>query len=250
MTALQQEQAAALARTLRQESSAAAMQDDARQTYRQSITAGVPLSGLALGDLYDRSERWGRERIAEVKAGDAQNADIAAAAIPSSQASVARNGEFPAMGNSAVSGNFPAAAAGPLPRQRGGSRAAAHWVARLAFALGICASTAANIAHARPELGPRLASAFAPLALVLAVELAARVPWRPGWQWTAARWLGTGLVAAVTAVVSYRHQVDLLAGGYGEDVITAAILPLSVDGLMVTAAAALLSLGRNPGPDA
>jgi hypothetical protein len=120
-------------------------------------------------------------------------------------------------------------------------------IAWTAFLLGIGASVAANVAHARPEIGPRLASAFAPLALVLAVELAVRLQWRPGWRWMLGRWGGTGLVAVVTAVVSYRHQVGLLAG-YGEDPISAAILPLSVDGLMLTSAAALLALSGRPEP--
>jgi hypothetical protein len=116
-------------------------------------------------------------------------------------------------------------------------------VAWLAFLIGSGASVAANVAHARPELGPRLVASFAPLALVLAVELAVRVPWRPGWRWSLGRWGGTGLVAVVTAVVSYRHQTGLLIG-YGEDAVSAAILPLSVDGLMLVAAAALLAVGR------
>lgn len=114
-------------------------------------------------------------------------------------------------------------------------------IAWAAFLLGSIASVAANVAHARPDLGPRLTAAFAPLALVLAVELAVRVRWRRGFWWAVGRWGGTGLVAVVTAVVSYRHQADLLAG-YGEDAVSAAILPLSVDGLMIVAAAALLAL--------
>lgn len=117
-------------------------------------------------------------------------------------------------------------------------------VAWSAFLLGSIASVAANVAHARPELGPRLTAAFAPLALVLAVELAVRVQWRRGFWWTVGRWGGTGLVAVVTAVVSYRHQADLLRG-YGEDAVNAAILPLSIDGLMIVAAAALLALGSS-----
>lgn len=112
-----------------------------------------------------------------------------------------------------------------------------------AFLLGSAASLAANVAHAQPHLGPRLTAAFAPLALVLAVELAARVRWQPGWASAVMRWGGTGLVAAVTAVVSYRTQVDLFAQ-YGEDEVNAVILPLSVDGLMLVAAGALLTLGR------
>jgi hypothetical protein len=118
-----------------------------------------------------------------------------------------------------------------------------RWWAWTAFLLGSVASLAANVAHAQPHLGPRLTAAFAPLALVLAVELAARVKWQPGWGSRLMRWGGTGLVAAVTAVVSYRTQVDLF-GQYGEDPINSTILPLSVDGLMLVAAGALLTLGR------
>ncbi len=115
-------------------------------------------------------------------------------------------------------------------------------IAWTAFLLGIAASTAANVAHARDGLGPRLAAAVAPVALILAVELAVRLRWKAGVRWWLARWLGTGLVGLVTAVVSYRHQSALL-GTYGEDHLNAAILPLSIDGLMLVAAAALLSLG-------
>lgn len=130
------------------------------------------------------------------------------------------------------------AAPGPEPMPMRG-----RWWAWAAFLLGSVASLAANVAHAQPQLGPRLTAAFAPLALVLAVELAARVAWRPGLGWAVMRWGGTGLVAAVTAVVSYRTQVDLF-GLYGEDKVNATILPLSVDGLMLVAAGALLTVGR------
>jgi hypothetical protein len=114
-------------------------------------------------------------------------------------------------------------------------------VAWSAFLLGIGASTAANVAHAHAQIGPRLTAAVAPLALTLAVELAVRVSWKPGAAWFLARWGGTGLVGAVTAVVSYRHQSGLFAL-YGEDSVSAAILPLSIDGLMLVSAAALLAL--------
>lgn len=114
-------------------------------------------------------------------------------------------------------------------------------IAWTAFLVGIGASTAANVAHARDGWGPRLVAAMAPVALVLAVELATRLAWRTGWRWWLARWVGTGVIGAVTAVVSYRHQAGLF-GAYGEDWLNRAILPLSIDGLMLVAAAALLSL--------
>ncbi|MEV6811815.1 hypothetical protein [Micromonospora sp. NPDC051296] len=40
----------------------------ARKAYRQSVTAGTPLSGAALGRQFAMSERWGRDRVNEVRA--------------------------------------------------------------------------------------------------------------------------------------------------------------------------------------
>lgn len=42
-------------------------QHDARQMYRDSLKAQNPLTGVELGKAFKRSERWGRDRIAEVK---------------------------------------------------------------------------------------------------------------------------------------------------------------------------------------
>ncbi|HEX6500172.1 MAG TPA: hypothetical protein VF054_14235 [Micromonosporaceae bacterium] len=39
----------------------------ARKAYRQSVTAGTPLSGAALGRQFGMSERWGRDRVNEVR---------------------------------------------------------------------------------------------------------------------------------------------------------------------------------------
>jgi hypothetical protein len=119
----------------------------------------------------------------------------------------------------------------------------ARLIAWCAFTLGVAASIAANVAHARPELGPRLASAFAPVALLLTVEIMSRVPWPAGSWWKLGRWVGTGTVALVAAVTSYRHMSALLAA-YGEDQLTAIIQPACVDGLMVVASLALLALGH------
>ncbi|MBC9005794.1 DUF2637 domain-containing protein [Micromonospora aurantiaca (nom. illeg.)] len=40
----------------------------ARKAWRDSLAAGEPLTGKALGDRFKRSERWGRNRITEAKA--------------------------------------------------------------------------------------------------------------------------------------------------------------------------------------
>jgi hypothetical protein len=86
-------------------------------------------------------------------------------------------------------------------------------------------------------------AAFYPLALLLTIEILARVPWPHSFGWAAARYGGAALVAGVAAIVSYRHMAGLLAA-YGEDSLTAAIGPLSVDGLMAVASFALLAIGR------
>lgn len=78
---------------------------------------------------------------------------------------------------------------------------------------------------------------------MLAIEVLARVQWPRGSRWyTLARYGGTGLVALVAAVISYRHLAGLLTA-WGEDSLNAHLGPLAVDGLMVVAAAALLATG-------
>lgn len=216
---------------------AVVVQDQARQTYRQSIQNGKPLSGRELGAMYERSERWGRARIEESRA--AQNGN-----------SVRQNGSAQVVGSELSTGNAmvgTANAAGtlntssvavPAVDQPSGARA----VAWSAFLLGIAASIAANVAHAQPAFGPRIAAAFVPLALLLAVECMSRPRWhRSGTWWGLARYGGTGLVATVAAVMSYRHMSALLRT-YGEDQLNSAIGPLAVDGLMVVAGFALLAM--------
>lgn len=119
------------------------------------------------------------------------------------------------------------------------------WLALLA---GVGASLAANIAHAQPAAGPRLASAWAPLALLLAVSVAERAPRPSRWWFAALEYAGISVVALVAAVVSYQHQRTLLLV-YGETPLSAAILPLSVDGLVVVASMALLAIGEARGTD-
>lgn len=128
--------------------------------------------------------------------------------------------------------------------------AARAW-AMTAFWLGVAVSVAANVAHTyyvpgasgRPPVGAQAAAAFYPLALLLVVEILARVPWPSSLRWSVARYGGASAVALVAAVVSYRHMSALLTA-YGEDALTATIGPLAVDGLMVVASLALLAVGR------
>jgi hypothetical protein len=119
--------------------------------------------------------------------------------------------------------------------------------------LGGAVSVAANVAHSYvrpeagwpagatgPEPGAVGAAVFWPVALLVAVEILARITWPEGWRWTAVRFGGLLPVALVAAFVSYRHLSGLLAH-YGEDGMTSHVGPLAVDGLMVLATAALLA---------
>lgn len=126
------------------------------------------------------------------------------------------------------------------------------WAYAGAF-LGGAVSIAANVAHSyvpptglsanwTPQAGAVVGAIFWPVALFVAIEILARTSWPTGKRWAALRFLGLLPVAAVAALVSYRHLSGLL-NFYGEDQLTAAIGPLAVDGLMVMATGALLATG-------
>jgi hypothetical protein len=117
--------------------------------------------------------------------------------------------------------------------------------------VGAGVSVAANVAHSyvppagaaagwSPHPGAVVGAVFWPVALLIAIEVLARVAWPDAARWTLVRFGGLGPVAVVAAVVSYRHLSGLL-GYYGEDPITATVGPLAVDGLMVMATGALLA---------
>ncbi len=123
--------------------------------------------------------------------------------------------------------------------------------AYLGALVGAGVSVAANVAHSyvpptgagpgwSPHAGAVVGAVFWPLALLVAIEVLARVAWPAGARWLLVRFGGLGPVALVAAVVSYRHLSGLL-GFYGEDGITSMVGPLAVDGLMVMATGALLA---------
>jgi Protein of unknown function (DUF2637) len=158
----------------------------------------------------------------------------------------------------------------PVPVQPGRTPRPRGWlVAWVSFVVGGIVSVAANVAHTiyptqaqlaawtargqsadswSPSPGAMAFAAFWPVALILSVEVITRVTWRPGFLFGLARYGGTTLVAAVAAVMSYRHMSGLLAI-WGEDSWGAHLGPLAVDGLMVVAAAALLSMSREKAAD-
>lgn len=120
--------------------------------------------------------------------------------------------------------------------------------ARAGFSLGVATSIAANVGHtlagAHPRAGAIAFSAFWPVALLISLEVISRVEWPAGAWWSVTRYGGLTTVAAIAAIVSYRHMSGLL-GYYGEDVITTTIGPLAVDGLMVVCSTALLAIADN-----
>ncbi|MFI1995718.1 hypothetical protein [Actinoplanes sp. NPDC020271] len=123
--------------------------------------------------------------------------------------------------------------------------------------LGGAVSIAANVAHSfippkevanpavwSPETGAVVGAVVWPVFLFIAVEILARIAWPGGWQWQLLRWGGMLPVAAVAALVSYRHLSGLL-DHYGEETIVCVLGPLAVDGLMVMATGALLATGHH-----
>ena len=123
-----------------------------------------------------------------------------------------------------------------------------RWAVRAVLALGVTASTVANILHADDNPISQTIAAWPPLALLLTVELISRVPvHRRGLA--AARLAATASIAGIAAWVSYWHMVGV-AARYGETGPSPYLLPLSVDGLVVVASICLVELsGRIAAPD-
>ncbi|HWG98203.1 MAG TPA: DUF2637 domain-containing protein, partial [Pilimelia sp.] len=115
-----------------------------------------------------------------------------------------------------------------------------RWAVRATLTLGVAASVAANVLHARPNPISQAIAAWPPLALLLTVELISRVPvHRRGLAVT--RWVATAAIAGIAAWVSYWHMAAV-AARYGETGTSPYLLPLSVDGLIVVASICLVEL--------
>ncbi|MDZ5447248.1 DUF2637 domain-containing protein [Micromonospora sp. 4G57] len=116
-----------------------------------------------------------------------------------------------------------------------------RWGVRAVLALGVAASIAANVLHARPNPVSQVISAWPPLALMLTVELISRVPTHRRLL-AAVRMVAAAPIAAIAAWVSYWHMAGV-AARYGETEAAAAyLLPLSVDGLVVVASVSLVEI--------
>lgn len=122
----------------------------------------------------------------------------------------------------------------------------ARALAWFTFVIGILVSIAGNIGHAASDgmkPGEWAGAAFWPTALLLSVEILVRVRWQPEKRWMVARFTGLIVVSVVAAILSYLHLRSLLIfWQYGW--FQGSIGPLAVDGLMLIAASALLSISK------
>lgn len=115
-----------------------------------------------------------------------------------------------------------------------------RWAVRATLLLGVAASVAANILHARHNPISQTISAWPPLALLLTVELTSRIPMHKR-SLAALRVLATVAIAGIAAWVSYWHMAGV-ADRYGETGASPYLLPVSVDGLIVVASISLVEL--------
>jgi hypothetical protein len=118
-----------------------------------------------------------------------------------------------------------------------------RWAVRLALTIGVAASVTANVLHAAHNPVSQGIAAWPPLALLLTVELVARVPVHAR-RLAIVRVLATSVIAGIAAWVSYWHMAAL-AARYGETPTTAYLLPISVDGLIVVASICLVELAHS-----
>ncbi|ROO62988.1 uncharacterized protein DUF2637 [Micromonospora sp. Llam0] len=115
-----------------------------------------------------------------------------------------------------------------------------RWAVRATLILGVVASVAANVLHAQPHPISQTIAAWPPVALLLTVELISRVPVHRKLL-AAARLIATTAIAGIAAWVSYWHMAGV-ASRYGETGLSAYLLPISVDGLIVVASISLVEL--------
>lgn len=113
--------------------------------------------------------------------------------------------------------------------------------ARGVLALGIGASIGANVLHSDgTSVGIGIA-AWPPVALLLTVELIAKVP-ATRKVVAAVRLLVTVSIAGIAAWVSYWHMVSVVAR-YGEHGSSAHLWPFLADGMILVASVTLVDLG-------
>lgn len=115
-----------------------------------------------------------------------------------------------------------------------------RWAIRGVLTIGVAASTAANVLHAAQNPISQVIAAWPPLALLITIEVVARVPVHRR-HLAVARRVAAVVIAGIAAWVSYWHMVGV-AVRYGETGASAFLLPLSVDGLVLVASICLVEL--------
>jgi hypothetical protein len=194
----------------------------ARRAYLRSVADGTPLTGVALGAMFDRSGRWGSQRVLEARRHPAPDVGISrtttlavlAVALVAAIASYDHQRLLAELAGEewrawllpiSVDGLILTASRTMLTRQRAAS--SAGWLAWTAMLAGLTASLAANVAGAQPTLVGRLVAAWPPVALLLAYELLmqqVRAASRPDTRRTAPPTRPRRAVAAASA--AYRTQ--------------------------------------------
>lgn len=209
---------------------------EAQALARSLYTKDSSISAKKLAEACGRSDRWARMELQKLKNGKTLQELVTDAVSPVRRSETPKE-KVPTPEPKPIvkpSESLTAPAEGIAEAQPTGARL----VSWLAFAMGLAASVAANVASVGDGIGSRVAAAFAPLAVLLAVEVLVRTRWQK-YAWV--KYSGLAIVAAVAAVVSYGHQRHLLLG-YGESSLNATILPLAVDGLLTISATALIAM--------
>jgi hypothetical protein len=225
------------------------LQAEARDAYRESCEAHAPLTGKKLAEQFGKSPRWGELRIQEVETeaeANSETADDEAAAAKWHLWRFLRDARKPAR---VPARPAPKPVRHPVERPANPQRRGASGVAWLAFGIGIIISVSANVGHiwfvTKPSdealWSAMVFAAFWPVALAVAVEVLSRVTWPAAFRWPGL--LGTVLVGGVALVVSYRHMNGLLTY-FGESILSAALGPVGVDGLLIVGGFALLAIGE------
>lgn len=127
-------------------------------------------------------------------------------------------------------------------------------VAYVSLLVGSGVSIAGNVAdtfRTRPgavDAVDIVLAVFAPLAVLLVIEMFVSTLWPRTFGPQAIRWVSTVLFGAVAAYVSWHHLSDLLLSR-GQDAFLSAVEPLGIDGLAIMATALVLSSRRARGQD-
>jgi hypothetical protein len=225
--------------------------------YAESVTAGMPMTALEVGEAFGRSERWGRERMNEVRseladlAGTAEIADADQAAAEQAdgtptfdkdEATEVPAAEEAEVSTSEVVPRVEAATGDRTPRSEVlAQHRRIRWGVRATLVLGVVASTVANVLHAEDNPISQTIAAWPPLALLATIELISRVPVHRR-SLALVRFSTTAVIAGIAAWVSYGHMADVIRR-YGETGASPYLIPLTVDGLVVVASVCLVELG-------